>query len=70
MVQDVLFKDFFIFSSDGHFVQWSGSICAILHYGEYLHEIILCRPVVQEMSLKDFYICSSGHQLTRIIFAI
>ena len=31
--EEVQFKEFSIFSSGGHFGQWSGTICAILEEG-------------------------------------
>ena len=63
VVWEMLFKDIFIWSSGGPFVQPSGTICAILvevimrNNCEFFFEF---GPVVQEMSFKKTFICSSG----------
>ena len=60
---DVILKLFY-FSSDGHSVQWSGTILAILEEGQQRNIAVIffkIGPLVKkEMSFKSFSIFSSG----------
>ena len=60
------FKDISIYSCGGHFVQWSGTVCAINVEGimrAFMQNNFEFWPMIKEMLLKDISIFSSGGQL-------
>ena len=59
VVNEMSFKDISIYSSDGHFVQWSKTVCAIMVEGIMrnisMESFLIWNIVSKEVVLRYFY---------------